>query len=206
MAGMLVVGDLAGREDDQAAAGLEPAQGRAEPFEIGANRGFASEGIHGNQAVAQGCDAIEEVIAQNTGIRTDPLKQVAQDDAFSPAEGMIGHHDQRATGRYFGKIFGSNQIGHAQKAQHPAESRTAGLPRGQLHVQVVDRPDARHPFQHAIGHARCQARQRMMKMTIQMNERFVRGRWRRCRVVHKGPCPNGLNQTGIFNPNPHHLQ
>ena len=88
--------DLSGREYEQHAAILEPAQGLPHGTDVGANGPAAAERIDRDRQVPQRGDPIQEKIRHDFYIRSAAQKDVRHDDAFNPAERMIADDDGRA--------------------------------------------------------------------------------------------------------------
>ncbi len=122
-AGQPHVGDLAGRENEQHAAVLEPAQGVPHGADVDADRAAAAEGVDRDGQVPQLGNTVQQTIRHDFHIRPATQENVRHDDAFNAAEGVVADDDRRTFPGDALEILRFDEGLHVQAAQDFAHEK-----------------------------------------------------------------------------------
>lgn len=146
--GELEAGHLARREHGQDVAVLEPAEGLLEPGQAAALGPGRAEGVHGDELLADLGHHAEQEIGHDLHVRPHRAQQLQQGQALDHAEGVVGHHHERALSGDAPTVRRVHGPDHAQGVQGPAHELRALLGRaGRVHghgVEAVQGLEAQH--------------------------------------------------------------
>ena len=120
-------GDFAGGKDDEQVSLLDPVEGLANAFAIGALVAFAHHVVDQDAVGGQLFHAAEQLVGQHFDVGTQAQQQSGHHDAIQHAKGMIGEDDAGAFGGHVLEVRLAHGVLDVHLAQETVEDVSAGL-------------------------------------------------------------------------------